>query len=379
MRPDMLSPGASGKFEAHRLIRPEILAIEPYTPILPSEIVSERLGISPQAIIKLDANENPYGPSPRALEALAALGSATSIYPDPEARRLCAMLGDWLKVSPDQILVGAGADELIDLILRLLISPGDAVLNCPPTFGMYSFDSCLAGAKLVNVPRTRDFALDLEAIENAFAETQAKVLFIGSPNNPDGGTVQPRVLERLLELPILVVLDEAYIEFSGEDGSIALVPQRANLAVLRTFSKWAGLAGLRVGYGAFPRGLIEQLWKIKQPYNLNVAADATARASLADLPTLWSNVQNIIVERERLALELANIHYLQPYPSRGNFILCRVLGMEASLVKADLERRGILIRYYDQPGLRDHCRITVGKPEHTEALLAALRQIGGTT
>jgi histidinol-phosphate aminotransferase len=127
----------------------------------------------------------------------------------------------------------------------------------------------------------------------------------------------------------------------------------------------------------FPLALMEHLWKIKQPYNLNVAADAAAQASLADLPVLQERVRQVIAERERLERELAGVPYLEPYPSRSNFVLCRVIGVDAARLKRRLaEEEGILIRYFDKPGLRDHIRISAGKPEHTDALLAALRRIG---
>jgi histidinol-phosphate aminotransferase len=173
------------------------------------------------------------------------------------------------------------------------------------------------------------------------------------------------------------VLDEAYVVFSAAECAARRVPETPNLIVLRTFSKWAGLAGLRVGYGVFPLALMEHLWKIKQPYNLNVAADAAARASLEDLPVLRENVRRIIAERERLQRELAGIPYLEPYPSHSNFVLCRVTGLDAALLRRRLaSEAGILIRYFDKPGLRDHVRISAGKPEHTDVLLAALRKIG---
>jgi histidinol-phosphate aminotransferase len=365
-------PCASPTFDPAALIRPSVAAMQPYTPILPFEVLSEQLGRPPDSLIKLDANENPYGPSPKAVEAMNALAAALPVYPDPESRKLRAMLGDFLAVDMAHILVGAGADELIDVVARLVLDPGDAMIDCPPTFGMYPFDASLAGARVINVPRRLDFSLDIDAIGAAACATNARLLFVASPNNPDGGVLSENDLARLLRLPLIVVLDEAYVEFSGAPSMASLVPHTPNLIVLRTFSKWAGLAGLRVGYGIFPRPLIDHLWKIKQPYNLNVAADAAARASLRDLESLYENVERIISERE-----LASVPFLRPYPSRANFVLCRVVGQDAAALKRRLaEETGILIRYFDKPGLRDHVRITAGKPEHTDALIAALRRIG---
>ncbi len=370
--------------DIEKLIRSDIRDLEPYIPILPFEVLSEQLGRSPAQIIKLDANENPYGPSPQALDALAQLADLTPIYPDPESRKLRAMLSDYVGVDSAHILVGAGADELIDLIMRLFLNPGDAVINCPPTFGMYPFDAALAGAKLINVTRRPDFSLDIEQIEQAARTNDAKLLILCSPNNPDGSLLPREQLDRLLQLPLVVVLDEAYLEFSKAESAAPLVPDTPNLIILRTFSKWAGLAGLRVGYGIFPLPLMEHLWKIKQPYNLNVAADAAARASLGDLSgdlsPLRVKIKLLVKERERLERELAAIPYLKPYPSRSNFVLCRVEGLDAGLLKNRLaEEYGILIRYFNKPGLSDHIRISAGKPEQTDTLLTALRAIGEST
>ncbi|HEX3052806.1 MAG TPA: histidinol-phosphate transaminase [Aggregatilineaceae bacterium] len=295
-------------------IREDITAMAPYTPTASLEVFSERLGRPVNEIIKLDANENPYGPSPKAREALAGLDVA-HIYPDPEMRRLRALLSEYVGVGAEYILMGNGADELIDLILRLFVEPGDTILTCPPTFLMYAFDAVISKAAVVEVPRRADFSLDMEEIEQAAIETQAKLLFLCSPNNPDGGLLAREDLERLLALPLVVVLDEAYIEFSGAESAVKRVPSTPNLIVLRTFSKWAGLAGLRVGYGVFPLELIQHLWKMKQPYNLNVAADVAGRASLLDRDYLLGNVRRIVAERERLFGELAEFPFLKPYPT----------------------------------------------------------------
>ena len=177
-----------------------------------------------------------------------------------------------------------------------------------------------------------------------------------------------RVYASLLQLPLIVVLDEAYIEFAG--GSRAdWVLEHENLIVLRTFSKWAGLAGLRVGYGIFPHWILSHLLKIKQPYNVNVAGGAAALASLSDVSRLQENVQKIVAERGRLYAALQAFDFLKPYPSEANFILSRVIGRDAAELKATLAERGILIRYFDTPGLRNHVRISVGTPAQTSVLL----------
>jgi histidinol-phosphate aminotransferase len=354
------------------LVRGDVATMEPYTPIFPFEVVAARLGRTPDSIVKLDANENPYGPSPCVRAALADLAYA-NIYPDPESRHLRRALTEFTGVAVDHLLAGAGADELIDLTMRLFLMPGDVILNCPPTFGMYAFDAAVCGARVVSVPRRADFTLDLDAVEEATRQYGPKLLFVTSPNNPDGSVVSDEDLERLLALPIVVILDEAYVEFAGRERSrIGRVPDQDNLVVLRTFSKLAGLAGLRVGYGAFPGPLMPHLWKIKQPYSVSVAASTAAMAALEDLAWFEEKVGLLVAERVRLLRLLESIPYLRPYPSQSNFVLCQVLDHDARQLKLDLEQEGILIRYFDKPRLRDHIRISVGKPEHTDILIKEL-------
>lgn len=356
-------------------VRPDIARMEAYKPIVPFDVLSERLGRPARELIKLDANENPYGPSPRALAALADL-PYVHIYPDPEANALREALADYTGVPKENLLAGAGADELIDLVMRVVIQPGDAIVDCPPTFGMYAFDAALNAARVIAVPRQADFALDVAGIEQAVRAHHPKLLFLASPNNPDGSVVDDATLERLLALPVMLALDEAYIEFQGERASrLAWVLRYPNLMVLRTFSKRAGLAGLRVGYGAFPLALMPFLWKVKQPYNVNVAASAAAIAALQDTAHFEFTRRALVSERDRLSAALRAIPFLQPFPSHSNFVLCRVVGRSALEVKTRLEQHGILIRHFNKPGLADCIRISVGLPAHTEALLAALHTL----
>lgn len=353
----------------------------PYTPIEPFEVLSARLGRPPEQIVKLDANENPYGPSPLVRQALAGL-EFPHIYPDPESRALRQSLSGFTGLPAEYLLAGAGADELIDLLLRVLLEPGDCVINCPPTFGMYPFDTLLNAGQVVDIPRRKDFSLDLPAIRTAVEERKPKVIFITTPNNPDGNLPSAEEIDVLLALPTLIVIDEAYIEFTRAGGRLGEnltrlgeVPSRENLVVLRTFSKWAGLAGLRVGYGAFPGWLLPALWKAKQPYNVNVAASAAALASLRDLNTLAGNVEKIRQERERLFDLLSGVPYLRPAPSQANFILCQVVGRPALPLKEALARQGVLVRYYNTALLKEYIRVSVGRPEDSRALLAALQTI----
>ena len=361
-------------------IRSHLNGLPPYVPIEPFEVLSARTGRDPSRIVKLDANENPYGPLPVVREALGRL-DFPHIYPDPESRLLRRSLAKFSGAPEECLLASAGADELIDLLMRIFLEPGDCILSCPPTFGMYSFDAGLNAARCIDVPRKIDFSLDVESIRKAVERYRPKLLFVTSPNNPDGSVIPVDILDELLALPVLVVLDEAYIEFAGEAlgaefSRIREVPSRENLIVLRTFSKWAGLAGLRVGYGAFPKWLMPVLWKSKQPYNVNVAASVSAQVSLEYVEELAKVVELLKNERERLFMDLRKFPYLKPYPTQSNFILCRVLSLDAAQLKARLAQEyGIFIRYFDKPGLRDHIRISVGKPEDTDILVEALQSM----
>lgn len=351
------------------LFRPDIEALEEYVPVEPVEVLAARLGIPPSDIVKLDANENPYGCSLRVQEALAAF-DGYHIYPDPNQRELRELLASYAGFSPDRILAGSGSDELIDMMVRLFVGPGDEVIVCPPTFGMYSWAARLSGARVVAIPRDERFQIDVERVLGAVGQ-RTKLIFLASPNNPTGNRVPLADVVRLLQSRAVIVVDEAYFEFAG--ATVApLVEEFPNLVVLRTFSKWAGLAGLRVGYGIFPKEIVAQLWKIKQPYNVNVAAQLAVKATLEDIDHLRSSVQRIRTERGRLFRQLRKLNLLVPYPSDANFILCRVVRGSALSLKKWLEGRGIFVRYFDTPQLKQYIRISVGRPEDTDRLIRAL-------
>ena len=354
------------------LLNPHLADLEEYAPIEPFEVLSARLGIPAERIVKLDANENPYGPAPAVVEALAH-HPYFHVYPDPRQSALREALSAFIGVPAGHVLAGQGADELLDCLCRLFLAPGDVVVNAPPTFGMYGFDARLAGAEVVDVPRLGDFAPDVEAITAAAETHRAKLLFLASPNNPSGHWLDDDALDQILALPLVVVLDEAYVEFAEHASRASRVLDCDNLVVLRTFSKAAGIAGLRLGYGIFPDWLMHALWKFKQPYNVNTAAMVAGIASLRNVDRIEAVVGKLKAERSRLYALLASTEGIEPIPgSQANFILCRVLGRDARGLKLALERGGILVRHYDTPGLENCIRISVGRPEHTDALIGAL-------
>jgi len=358
-----------------RLIRPDLARFAGYAARKSLETVEGTTAVPVENIIKLDANENPYGFSPRVSQALAAYPDL-NIYPDDQQTGLRELLAGYTGVEAEHIVAGSGSNQLIDLLLRLFISPGDEVINCVPTFGLYRFSTELCGGVLVEVPRDRDFAIDVAAVKAAISK-KTKMICLANPNNPTGTVTARSDIRQLLDTGLPLLVDEAYYEFCGETVA-ALVRQHKNLLVLRTFSKWAGLAGLRVGYGLFPPSIADYLLKIKIPYNVNVAALVAVRESLRDIDYLMASVRAIIAERERLFTKLKRLKWLRPFPSRANFILCALLKGEATELRQKLEDRGILVRYFDQPRLENCLRISVGKPEHTDALIKALQEIEGT-
>jgi len=355
-----------------RFIRSDLAAFSGYSASTSPETLEGKIEVSVENVIKLDANENPYGCSPRVNQALAAY-SRFNIYPDNSQGMLRKLLAEYIRVDAKHIVAGSGSDQLIDLILRLLGEPGGEVISCVPTFEMFGFFAKVSGSAMVEIPRDESFAISVAAIKAAINE-KTRVIFLANPNNPSGTIIPRRDILELVDTGLPVVIDEAYYEFSGETVA-PLVSKYENLMVLRTFSKWAGLAGLRVGYGIFPPQIADYLLRIKPPYSVNVAALVAVQESLKDIDYLMAGVKAIVAERERLFAELKKIAWLKPFPSQANFILCRVSGGKASRLQERLRDKGILIRYFDKPLLRDFIRISVGKPEHTDALIKALQEI----
>ncbi|GAH39613.1 unnamed protein product, partial [marine sediment metagenome] len=284
------------------------------------------------------------------------------------------LLQGYTGIGAEHIVAGNGSDQLIDLVLHLFVAPGDEVINCVPTFDIFRFSTQMCNGKLVEVPRDENYTVDVSAVKRAITK-KTKIILLANPNNPTGTPTPQHDILELLDTGVPMLADEAYAEFSGETVT-HLVAQYKNLMVLRTFSKWAGLAGLRIGFGIFPPKIAEYLLRIKLPFTINVAAVVAVRESLADLDYLLDRVRAIVAERERLFGELNKLKWLKPFPSQANFIFCHVLKGKASEIQQELQNKGILVRYFDLPLLRNSIRITAGKPEHTDALIKALRELG---
>jgi histidinol-phosphate aminotransferase len=357
-----------------KLIRKELLAFGGYSAAASPEVLEGKIDVAAKDMIKIDANENPYGCSPRVNKALARYPQF-NIYPDDGQEKLRQSIAGYAGVDMKRVVAGNGSNQLIDLLIRLLVNPGDEVINCTPTFGIYSFSTKLCNGVLVEIPRDDDFNIDILKVK-ASINKKTKLIFVTNPNNPTGNLTPQEDIIELLDTGVPVVVDEAYYEFSRRT-IMPLIGKYENLIILRTFSKWAGLAGLRVGYGVFPEAIADFILRIKIPYNVNVAAQVAVAESLKDIDYLMVSVQKLIDERERLFAQLQKINWLKVYPTQSNFIFCRVQNVNAKDLHKQLQMKGILVRYFDQPRIQDCIRFSVGKPEHTDALIKTLRGIGG--
>ncbi len=357
-------------------VRHDIANVETYVPGESLTAFSARTGVPVERLIKLNSNESPYGPSPRVQEALGAYHQY-NLYPDPAGTELRDALGAYAGVDPAHLVVSNGSNELIALLWSAFLSRGDSVVTCPPTFSLYTTAGTISGAETLAVARGPQYELDVAAIQAAL-RPDTKLIVLCSPNNPTGNLVKREDVLALLDTGRMVVVDEAYIEFAGAEAlaasPIGLVPQFENLAVLRTFSKWAGMAGLRLGYGAFPEWLIPHLLKLQLPFEVNLAAHIAAHATLTDLPLMRERVAALTAEREALHAVLAAQPYLCVTPSRGNFLLVELTDPNLSLAafRQEMESAGILLRYFRTPDLARHVRVTVGTAEHTAALARVL-------
>jgi histidinol-phosphate aminotransferase len=344
-------------------LRADLHALPDYTPAHVTD---------PRRVIKLDSNENAYGPSPRVLAALADTRTWQYYFGQDDVRDA---LAQYACVKPENIVITNGGDEAIDLTLRAVLEPGDAVIDAPPSFEMYRIFTLANRGRVIDIPRREDFALDTDAVIQAAQTSPAKVICLASPNNPDGNVLPRADLLRLLELPALVMLDEAYFEFAGTR-AVDLISQHPNLVIVRTFSKWAALAGLRVGYIVAAPEFANALHKLRAPYNVNWAGLIAARESLRDAEYLLNNVRATIQERERMRGELAKLGWLAPLPSYTNFLLMRVHERDPQQIKQLLAQKHILIRAFKAPRLREYIRISIGTPEMNDAVLNALAGIG---
>ncbi len=357
------------------LAAPHILALTAYEPGKPEDELRRELGIDD--VVKLASNENPYGPSPKVVEALRASSLQLERYPDPRGYELREALAAHHGVPSEQLCLGNGSNELIDLICRVFASRGDHAVFGHPSFPCYRIGSVAQELRFTAVPLRDDLHWNVDDLLDAVTP-ETKLLFVSNPNNPTGGYVTKRELERLLRsLPdrVLAVIDEAYVEYAdAEDFAPAteLRHMRERLAILRTFSKAYGLAALRVGYVLGTKELVFDLNRLRAPFNVGTLGQVAAKAALGDQPHLRTSVEATVRDRRKLA-ESLDAAGLRVAPSQGNFVLVDV-EKPGRAVYEDLLREGVIVRAMGPP-LQSWIRVTVGKPEENERFLHSLERV----
>jgi histidinol-phosphate aminotransferase len=348
----------------------------PYSPGKPIWEVQRELGLL--EVIKLASNENPLGPSPKAIEAIAKALPELHRYPDADASKLKQAIAEVYELETKQLIVTNGGDELITLVSEAFLDAGDEVVVPEPSFSEYKFGGLLMGAAVKSVPLNKDFTYNVEAILAAVT-IHTKIVYLCSPNNPTGTILTKTELKQILNaLPkqALVVLDAAYSHFtSGIEYTDGLEFVRAGypILVLQTFSKIYGLAGIRVGFGAAPAGIIQSIVQVKEPFNVNALAQTAAIAALGDSGHVNRSRILVIEERQRIYEALRDLG-LGFTESMSNFILVE-LGSEAKSLYERLMAKGIIVRYGAIWGLPNHIRVSVGLPEENERFIQALREV----
>ncbi len=356
------------------LAKPSVLSQPVYEPGKPIEDVARELGLDPAGIIKLASNENPFGPSPLAVEAAGKALSQAELYPDGGCVVLRNKLARKLALAPEQVVIGNGSNELLELVGHVFLGAGDEVVMGNPAFIVYKLVTLLFGAKAVEVPLV-NHKHDLELLRKAVTP-RTKMVFLPSPNNPTGtANTQEEIFAFVRSLPesVVFVYDEAYAEFLDTPPDLRLlIKEGRNVICLRTFSKIYGLASLRVGYGYCSAEMAGLLNRVRQPFNVNAIGQAAAIAALDDQAfTAKCRKENTAGLRQleagfdRLGLEWV--------PSVANFILAKV--GDGARIFTELQKRGLIVRPMRPYGMPEWLRITVGTPSQNEKLLAELAKL----
>jgi histidinol-phosphate aminotransferase len=354
-------------------VKPWIAELEPYAPGKPIEEVERELGIAKAA--KLASNENPLGPSPRAVEAIRRAAAAVHRYPDGASFRLREALAARLGVAREQLVFGCGADEVLELVAKCFLGPGDECVFAWPSFAMYPIVVKGMGATPVPVPLDAELVHDLDAVAAAVT-ARTRVVMVCNPNNPTGTSVGAAAFDRFaaaLPRDVVLLIDEAYVDFARRPDRIdglGWVARRPGTLSARTFSKIAGLAGLRVGYAVADPELAGYLERARHPFNLNVLAEVAALAALDDREHLERTLRGNAEGMQYLARELGALG-IPSWPSEANFLLAKPgPGAYEQLLK-----KGVIVRPLAGFGMPEHVRITVGTPEENERLVKALLAI----
>jgi len=355
------------------LANPQLRDLVAYEPGKPVEDVARELGLDPSEIIKLASNENPLGPSPKALAAMHEALERSHFYPDGGGYHLREAIAGRVGLARENVLLGNGSNEIIELLGHAFLRPGDEVVVSRHAFVVYKLMTTLLGATTIEVDDP-GFAHDLDAMAGAITPRTREV-FIANPNNPTGTLVSEREIERFMDrVPphVIVVFDEAYHEFlEHPPDTLRYVREGRNVILLRTFSKIQGLAGLRIGYGLAPAALMAVLAKTRQPFNANAIAQAGALAGLLD-DTHQERTRRLTSEGRALLERTFAGWSLEYVPSHANFVLVRV--GDGNALFQDLLRQGIIVRAMASYGLPEWIRVSVGTPPQNERFLAALKE-----
>ena len=352
-------------------VHSNIASLSPYVPGKPIEELQRELGLA--RVIKLASNENPLGPSPKALAALSDGTATLHRYPDGGAFRLREALADRWKVAPDQIILGNGSDEILGLLTRTFLAPDDEAVMADQTFVIYKMEVIAAHGKPVIIP-LKQWRHNLQAMADAITD-RTRLLFLCNPNNPTGTMVSADEVEHLLSrIPkhVVVVFDEAYFEYVRSHqfpDSMTYVKQGRNVIVLRTFSKIYGLAGLRIGYGVTTGEITNFLNRVRPPFNANSLAQRAALAALGDDEHVARSRSVNEVGMEQMVKGLSTLGFA-PIPSEANFIYVDV-GRDGRMLFEAMLREGIIVRHIEGPMVR----VTIGLEEENREFLAALKRV----
>ena len=320
-------------------------------------------------VVKLNTNENPYPPSPAAVEAMRALDAdRLRRYPDPTATAFREVVAGVLDVPLEAVIAGNGSDEVLTMVLRAFVGPGDVVAYPVPTYVLYRTLTEIQEGVAVEVPCDEDYRLPADDLVKAAAD----VTFVASPNSPSGTSYPAEQLANLAgRVKGVLVVDEAYVDFAAAD-ALDLARTRPNVIVLRTLSKGYSMAGLRLGFGVGDPSLLAGLGKVRDSYNVSAVACAVGAAAFADQAHKAANAEKVKASRARLAADLAGQGF-RVWPSESNFLLVRPPAGDAERIYRALKAGGILVRYFKQPALDDKLRITVGTDQQNAALVQALK------
>ena len=351
-------------------VNDHIEKLKNYEPVESDDTLRSKYSLGDKEIIRLNANENPYGSIKEINDKLSNFSFHN--YPDSNQAKLRKFLSKYTGLPSENIVAGSGADEMIELIFKIYGKKEDVLIDAQPTFGMYSFLATSMGMKVINSPRKEDWSIDLLKTVDLINEHKSKLLFIASPNNPTGNIANENEIINLLETGTIVIVDETYYEFCLKSCS-NLLNSFENLIILRSFSKWAGIAGLRIGYMMASKNVISNIFKIKQPYNVNLAAEVAAITTLENSDKLIENIQIINNEKEDFFSFLNEYTNITPFLSEANFILCKFKNNDSEIVFNKLAKEGIFVRKFSDDNLKNYLRISIGKPEQMKKIKKVIK------